>query len=171
LWDYDEKNLTDDPGNNKVGCSRGSKYVEQVMNSSKTSTSLMLCGNAKGELLPPYVVYKAERLWDTWTEGGPKGCRYNRSKSGWFDTAIFEDWFFSLVLPRLRKQDGVKVLLGDNLASHINHAVIKACQEKSDSLCLCPSTLNTPHPAIGCCLLPSNEGCLEKYSTGMEENC
>ncbi|XP_046384931.1 jerky protein homolog-like [Ischnura elegans] len=129
LWNYDETNLTDDPGNNKVVCSRGSKYVEQVMNSSKTSTSVMICGNAKGELLPPYVLFKAERLWDTWTEGGPKGCRYDRSKSGWFDSAIFEEWFFSLVLPRLRKQDGVKVLLGDNLASHINHAVIKACQE------------------------------------------
>ncbi|XP_046386415.1 uncharacterized protein LOC124156124 [Ischnura elegans] len=85
--------------------------------------------------------------WDTWTEGGPKGCRYNRSKSGWFDSAIFEEWFFSLVLPRLRKQDGVKVLLGDNLASHINHAVIKECQENHiHFVCLPPHSTHLTQP-------------------------
>ena len=26
-------------------------------------------------------------------EGGPSGTRYNRSKSGWFDGVIFDDWF------------------------------------------------------------------------------
>lgn len=51
----------------------------------------MLCGNAEGRMLPPYVVYKAEKMWDLWAEGGPKGCRYNRSKSGWLDSIIFED--------------------------------------------------------------------------------
>jgi hypothetical protein len=72
LWNY-ETNLTD-PGNNKVVCSRGSKYVERVMNSSKTSTSLMLCGNAKGELLPPYVVYSI-RQKDSGIHGLKVGLR------------------------------------------------------------------------------------------------
>nr|XP_023024930.1 uncharacterized protein LOC111513006 [Leptinotarsa decemlineata] len=129
IWNYDETNLTDDPGVSKVICKKGSKYVERIMNSSKSSTSLMLCGNATGELMPMYVVYKADHLWTTWTEGGPKSCRYNRYKSGWFDAGIFEDWFFSTVLPRLKKQDGYKVLIGDNLSSHINVEVIKAFEE------------------------------------------
>lgn len=34
-WNYDETNLTDDPGNTKVICRRGSKYVENIMNLSK----------------------------------------------------------------------------------------------------------------------------------------
>jgi len=45
------------------------------------------------EILPPYVVYKAEHLWDLWTTGCLKGARYNRSKSGWFDAVTFKDWF------------------------------------------------------------------------------
>lgn len=99
LWNYDETNLRDDPGKKKVICKRGVKYLERIMNSTKSCTSIMMCGNAAGEMLSPYVVYKAEHLWDTWTEGGPEGCRYDRTKSGWFDMATFEDWFFSCLLP------------------------------------------------------------------------
>ena len=101
------------------------------MNSTKSCTSIMMCGNAVGEMLSLYVVYKSEHLWSTWTEGGPKGCRYNRTKSGWFDMATFEDWFFSALLPRLKKQEGHKVLIGDNLSSHINAEVLQACQKNN----------------------------------------
>ena len=131
LWNYDETNLRDDPGTTKVICKMGSKYMERIMNSSKSCTSIMMCGNAVGEMLSPCVVYKSEHLWSTWTEGGPKGCRYNRTKSGWFDMAMFEDWFFSALLPRLKKQEGHKVLIGDTLSSHINAEVLQACQKNN----------------------------------------
>lgn len=146
-WNYDETNVTDDPGNVKVICKRGAKYVENVMNTTKASTSLMLCGNAEGEILPPYVVYKAEKMWDLWTDGGPKGCRYNRSKSGWFDAHIFQDWFFSQVLPRLKKCEGPKALIGDNLSSHISEKVIVACQDNNIRfICLPPNSTHITQP-------------------------
>lgn len=147
LWNYDETNLRDDPGTNKVICKRGTKYLERVMNSTKTCTSIMMCGNAVGEMLPPYVVYKSEHLWSTWTEGGPEGCRYNRTKNGWFDMATFEDWFFSCLLPKLKKQEGTKVLIGDNLSSHINAEVIKEC-DKYDIrfVCLPPHSSHLTQP-------------------------
>jgi hypothetical protein len=53
----------------------------------------MLCGNAAGDVLPPYVVYKSAQLWATWTEGGPPGCRNHHSASGWFGAVIYSDWF------------------------------------------------------------------------------
>lgn len=129
IWNFDETNVQDDPGSKKVITRRGSKYPEQIQNSSKSSTSIMVCGNAAGETLPLYVCYKAEKLWSNWTENGPEGTRYNRSKSGWFDHNTFEDWFFSLALPRLKKQQGKKALIGDNLSSHVSLAVVKACEE------------------------------------------
>lgn len=107
----------------------------------------MVCGNAVGEVLPPYVNYKAEKMWDTWTEGGPANTRYNRSKSGWFDSCSFEDWFFSTVLPVLKKQDGRKVLLGDNLSSHINLKVLKACEDHNISfIALPPNSTHLTQP-------------------------
>ena len=129
VWNYDETNLTDDPGNRRIITKRGIKYPERIINSTKSATSLMFCGSASGEILPPYVVYKAEALWSTWTENGPPGARYNRSKSGWFDALSFEDWFMMSLLPRLKKLDGKKIVIGDNLSSHINVAVLEACTE------------------------------------------
>ena len=66
----------------------------------------MFAGSASGELLVPYVVHKAESMWETWREGGPPGCRYNRSKSGWFDAICFNDWFQTVIVPWARKRDG-----------------------------------------------------------------
>ncbi|KAJ8937750.1 hypothetical protein NQ314_011734 [Rhamnusium bicolor] len=91
LWNFDETNATDDPGKKKVLVKKGSKYPELIRNASKTSVSVMFCGNAAGELLPPYVVYRATKMWTTWTENSPKGSRYNVSASGWFDANIFTD--------------------------------------------------------------------------------
>lgn len=57
----------------------------------------MFSGAANGKMLPIYVIYKSEHLWDQWTIGGPENTRYNRSKRGWFDGTCFEDWFFTVV--------------------------------------------------------------------------
>ncbi|KAG6454154.1 hypothetical protein O3G_MSEX008529 [Manduca sexta] len=108
---YDETNLADDPGRKKIITKRGTKYPERVMNHSKAAVSIMIACTAVGELLPPYVVYKSENVYDTWTKSGPKGCRYNRSQSGWFDANIFEDWVTSIILPFFAGKEGKKCLI------------------------------------------------------------
>lgn len=107
ILNFDETNLTDDPGSKKFIYKRGTRYPERVINS--TAISLMYAGTADGQLLPIYVVYKADHLWDSWTLGGPRGTRYNRSKSGWFDSTCFEDWFFTIIVPFFRNKPGQKV--------------------------------------------------------------
>lgn len=107
IFNYDETNCTDDPGLKKVVCRRTSKYTERVMNTTKTSTSVMFAASATGHLLPPYVVYKASHLYNTWVVGGPKEARYNRSKSGWFDSVSFNDWLETIIVPNLRRLEGI----------------------------------------------------------------
>lgn len=131
IYNYDETNLADDPGRKKFIFKRGTKYPDRVRDSTKASVSLMFCGSASGMMLPPYVVYKAEHIWSTWTTGGPPNTRYNRSKSGWFDSVIFTDWFCRLFVPNVRRRhkDGKIVVLGDNLASHFSSQVLECAQE------------------------------------------
>lgn len=138
IVNYDETNFTDDPKKQKIIAKRGSKHPENVLDSTKTSVSVMMAGNADGELLPPYIVYKAENLYPSWTENGPQGCRYNRSKSEWFDQQIFDDWFHSLALPFLKKKPSPRVLIGDNLSSHVSLSVIHACKENDIRFILLP---------------------------------
>ena len=137
IFNYDETNLTDDPGVKKCVFRRGIKYPERVRDSTKSSTSIMFCGNAVGQVLPPYVVYKSDHLWNLWTEGGIKKARYNRSKSGWFDGTTFTDWFETIFVPHARKLVGKVVIIGDNLASHFTEVVIqKAIENNIAFVCL-----------------------------------
>lgn len=149
IWNYDETNLTDDPGARKCIVKRGVKYPGNILNSSKSSISLMMAGSAAGHVLPPYVVYKSAKLWSTWIDNGPAGTRYNNSASGWFDGAIFENWFETHLLPTLKKLQGKKVMIGDNVSSHFSPNVLKLC-EANDIVfvCLPPNSTHLTQPLV-----------------------
>jgi hypothetical protein len=138
ILNYDETNLSDDPGRKRVISRRGCKYPERIMNSTKSAISVMYAACADGTLLPPYVVYKSQHLYDTWTSGGPKGARFNRTKSGWFDLETFTDWFLTTALPQLKKKPGRKVMIGDNLSSHLSPVVISQCEANNIRFCFLP---------------------------------
>lgn len=145
IVNYDETNATDDPGEEKVVVKKAAKHADRIMDSTKTSTSLMFSGTAAGKLLPVYVVYKALNMFEAWTEGGPPDTVYNRTKSGWFDTTTFEDWFFKVALKyfRSRPPENKKVLIGDNCSSHLSVKVIKSCMENNIKFIFLPK--NSTH--------------------------
>ena len=55
IFNYDETNVTDDPGAKKVLVQRGARRIERVQEHSKMVVSLMVCWSASGELLPPIL--------------------------------------------------------------------------------------------------------------------
>jgi len=95
IFNFDESPIKDDPGAEDAFFAKGQKYYEQVMNHSKVGYSLMFCCNAAGEMLPPMVIYKSGTgiLCKIWCNGGPEGTTYAANKSGWFDMAMFTEWF------------------------------------------------------------------------------
>lgn len=82
ILNYDETNLSDDPGQEKFIFKRVKKYPERIQNDSKGSINIMFVGTAAGELLPSNVVYKSVNLCSSWTTGGPHGALYNCSLGG-----------------------------------------------------------------------------------------
>ena len=126
-FNYDETNVTDNPGCKKVIVRRGLRRVERKVEHTKQSTSVMFCGSASGLFLPPMVVYKAQNCYSNWEVGGPKGSIYDATTSGWFDSRTFERWFSQIFLPHAITLPGEKLLIGDNLASHFSDAVISEC--------------------------------------------
>lgn len=143
IINYDETNLTDDPGRRKIITKRGTRYPERIINSTKSSISIMFAACADGTLLPPYTVYKSKHLHESWRIGGPKGARFNRSPSGWFDSLCFDDWVKSIALPYFSKLSGPKVLIGDNLSSHFSTDSIKLCKENNIRFVFLPN--NSTH--------------------------
>ena len=123
VFDYDETNLSDDPGRKKCLMLQGTKYLERILNNSKSCSSLMFCGSSTGQILPIYVAYKVLNVYQGWIERGPPNARYACSKSSWFDNDTFEDWFIK-GFPTVAKTKEVTALIGDNLSSHFSVDVL-----------------------------------------------
>lgn len=138
IINYDETCFVDDPGRKHVVVKRRTRHPERIIDSTKSSTSVMFSISASGEMLPPFVVYKSEHIYDTWVQNGPKGARYGRNKSGWFDQALFEDWFTTIALRFLKMQPAPRVIIGDNLCSHLSYRVVELCEENDIRFCLLP---------------------------------
>lgn len=155
IINYDETNFSDDPGRNKVLVRKSSKHADTIMDSSKSATSVMFAVDASGKMLPPYVVYKSSQLWNSWTTGGPEMCRYNRTLSGWFDQSVFEDWFITVIIPYCRRLDGVKAIIGDNLASHVSVKIVQLCQKHNIRfIFLPPNSTHLTQPLDVSCFRP-----------------
>ncbi len=104
-------------------------------------------GRRLGRCCPPMVVYKALNLYTSWCDRGPKGTVYSTSKSGWFDMFQFERWFVDLLLPRHRRRPGKKMIVGDNLSSHLSPTVINLCRQHNISfVCLPPNSTDKLQP-------------------------
>ena len=174
IINYDETNLSDDPGRRKAIVKRGSKHPERIMNSSKSSISVMYAASADGQLLPPYICYKAVNLYKEWTVGGPRNTRYNRSKSGWFDSITFEDWFSNTLLPYARKLPGRKLVIGDNLSSHLTISVIEKCEQENIAFAfLPPNSTHKTQPLDVAVFKPMKtawKNILEKFKKGEGSN-
>ncbi len=138
ILNYDESAFVDNAGESKVVLRRGSKYPVLVRDNKKTSISVMCAGTAAGIMLPPYTVYKADCIWSSWVLEGLHGARYNRSRSGWFDMVVFEDWFNKIAYPHLKRLPGRKILIGDNLSSHLSYRVIRKCERENIRFILFP---------------------------------
>jgi hypothetical protein len=94
----------------------------------------MFCICGDGACLPPMTVLKSlsGNFYDTWAIGGPPGSVFTANKSGWFNMREFEIFFEKVFLKyiqdRIPKEE-VKVLIGDNLGSHLSPAVMQLCRE------------------------------------------
>ncbi|KAJ8930414.1 hypothetical protein NQ314_016789 [Rhamnusium bicolor] len=136
---FDETNLSDDPCRKMVIFKRGCRYPECLCNSSKSAVSLMFAASADSKLLPPYIVYRAQNLYTSWKISGPKGARYNRSSSGWFDAPLDVAFFRPLKTGWRQILEKWKMGAGSKCASipkhkfpHLLNEVLKVIEPNAD---------------------------------------
>lgn len=150
LWNCDETGLCTSVTSTKVIVRRGDKQVVEIgSGSGREHITVLTCGSAVGEKLPPYVIYKAKTADPAWMENGPLGTRYASSDSGWMEEAQFTEWFRSVFLPAtesLRKSKPV-VLILDGHGSHISLKVVTSARQNNVVIfCLPPHTTHLLQP-------------------------
>ena len=93
FFNLDETGLSLDPKKKTPFYHRGTKNAQMVLpTEGKTMHTVLFCGNAAGNYMPPYVIYigKSAKVFDTWMVGGLEGTSYNITQSGWMEDYVFE---------------------------------------------------------------------------------
>ena len=142
LWNCDETAFATDVASRKILARKGEKNVHETGGGSgREYITVLGCGSASGERLPPYIVYKGKNLWTSWTKGGPAGTLYTVSDSGWMERPNFLEWFkkqFIVAVSHLL-ETGPVILFMDGHASHINLTLIRLAREQGVVLLCLPS--------------------------------
>jgi len=82
-----------------------------------------------------------------WCFGGPEGCKYNVSESGWMETPHFKEWFMTVFIENTKQIDGPKLLILDGHKSHINIDVLNEAKNNNiHIICLPPHTSHILQP-------------------------
>jgi len=99
--------------------------------SGREYITILACGSAIGEKLPPYIVYKGKHLMTNHTQGGPPGTRYSMSDSGWMEGANFIEWFRKIFLPAVEdmRHTGPVVLFLDGHQSHTTLTLVEEARD------------------------------------------
>ena len=91
MLNYDETNLSDDPGRKKVIMKKETRYSKCIMSHSKSTISIM-CAIVQMEIYYCHMSSISLHIcMNLWTIEGPVDARYNWSFSGWFKMLTFED--------------------------------------------------------------------------------
>ncbi|GFO16140.1 pogo transposable element with krab domain [Plakobranchus ocellatus] len=54
------------------------------------------------------------------------------------DGANFEEWFLTIIIPWVRRREGPKLMIGDNLSSHLSQHVMTKCEKINIRFVLLP---------------------------------
>lgn len=147
IYNMDESGFHDDPGKKKLLFRRSTRHPEQVKNSSKSCFTIVFAGNAIGEIIPPFFIFKGKHCWSDWLVNAPKSSKMAVSKSGWIDADIFEEWLEKHFVPIVDQKKGKKILICDNLSAHISVKALKICEEHNIKfICLIPNSTHILQP-------------------------
>jgi len=83
----------------KIVVPKGMKKPHYQSPGQKGQITVVACGNAAGNVLPPLIIFDAKNMQHALAQGEVPGSRYGTSDKGWITTGQFESWFYELFLP------------------------------------------------------------------------
>ena len=131
MWNCDETAFCTSATSKTVIAKRGCRDVHETGGGSgREYVTVLGAGSASGVRLPPYILYKAKHLYDTWCRAGPAGALYGVSPSGWMEQANFLSWFEKMLVPAVHHllSKGPVVLFVDVHYSHVSIDLIKSAR-------------------------------------------
>jgi hypothetical protein len=102
------------PREQKIICKKGTRNAYMFTGDREEKQyTITVCGNASGDHLPLYMLYKGKHSYSDSCRGAPPGKLFSFSESGWMETDTMMGWFSNVFLPfanRSGQNDGNLIL-------------------------------------------------------------
>ena len=145
IFNVDETGMPLEHKPEKAVAQKGARNVTAHTSGNKTNITVIACGSAAGQVLPPMVLLQGKKLNHAFTIGEVPGTMYGMG-SGWVDTELFEAWFanhFVVYAPKVRPL----LLMLDGHASHYQPELVRLAAKESIILfCLPPHCTHLAQP-------------------------
>ena len=143
IYNVDETGVPLDPS---VVTATGSKKVRVRSTGKKGQVTVVACGNASGQVLPPMLIFDAKKLYHEWTREEVPGTSYRLSDKGWINTDLYDSWLDEHFLKHAVPARPLLLLL-DGHSTHYQPQLIRLAKEKGVLiLCLPPHTTHEAQP-------------------------
>ncbi|XP_053383714.1 uncharacterized protein LOC128549946 [Mercenaria mercenaria] len=123
-----------------------------VITSEKSNTTTILgCGNAIGQQIPPYFVFAGARMRSELLEGASPGAQGTVSKTGWSNGEVFKNYLETHFINYANGKRPL-LLLYDGHRSHISPSIIDWATEHDIILYVLPPHTShiLQHMDVGC---------------------
>ena len=145
IFNVDETGMPLDHKPEKAIAEKGARVVTAHTSGDKTNITVIACGSAAGQVIPPMVLFQGKKLNHTFTIGEIPGTMYGMG-SGWVDTELFEAWFADQFLAYAPKARPLLLML-DGHASHYQPELVRLAAKESVILfCLPPHCTHLAQP-------------------------
>ena len=142
IYNVDEAGFNCEHKPVKVVARKSSRRPQFITSPRSALTTLITCGNAAGDSLPPFIIYKGKKVMEQLRKGGLPGTRVEISDSGWSNSSLFETFLKSHFTPYVnarRKEGEPVILIYDGHKSHVSIPVIKHARANNIILFVLPA--------------------------------
>ena len=144
IYSVDESGIPLDPKPPNIVSKRGVKKVHYRSAGKKGLITIIACGNAIGQVIPPMVIFDAENLNHHWTADEIPGTKSGLSEKGWITSELFEGWLVEHFLEHAVSRRPLLLLL-DGHSTHYQPEVVRLARQNA----VFATTYNTRDSAIG----------------------
>ena len=104
----------------KIVARKGQKKIHYQISGQKQQITVIGCGNATGQAIPPFVIFAAMQVNYLWTKNEVPGTRFGVSDKGWIDEELFYQFLTEHFMANVVSRRPILLLLD----GHSTHFVL-----------------------------------------------
>ena len=125
---------------------KGMTKVHGRSSGNKIQTTVVMCASASGNVIPPMVIFKGEKLNHELTKDEVPGTLYGLSENGWIDHEPFFHWLNNHFVKHIPPTQPVLLLLDGHSTHFTPEAIRKSKKQDIEVIALPPHTTPQAQP-------------------------